>query len=176
MTGRPKALNVRSLKASYKSPKEIKNWQINGKIAVRTAHDSGSSNISWSQNNQNYNIDIYSLLGSNRYQLRGSPNNVRLTTPQGQTFHAKTPEQLLKKRWGYNIPVSYLTFWIRGLAAEGPHQSRFDAYHRLSQLNQAGWQIDYLDYNTIKGIQLPSKIFLTSKLMRIKMLIYQWEI
>ena len=155
----------------------LQNWQLNGKIAVVTANDSGSATVDWVQNQKHFNISLLGPLGTNGLKLSGQPGLVTLETADGKHFTAKSPEQLLAQQWGWNVPVSNLNYWVRGLPVPGmPHNSQFDAYHRLSNLTQQGWNIQYLGYETIGQLDLPNKIFITSSALRTKIIVYHWKV
>ena len=156
---------------------KINQWQINGKIAVQTANDSGSATINWTQNQQQYAISLTGPLGAGGMQLAGAPGHVTLTNAKGAQFTAATPEQLLAKQWGYDLPVSNLRYWVRGLPVPGMASSKqFDNFHRLATLTQQGWQIQFLGYTNKNGIELPRRISVSSSALKAKMVIYDWNI
>ncbi len=156
---------------------QLQSWQIYGKIAVQTTEESGSATVDWQQNQQVYLITLSGPLGATGLKLQGQPGSVTLETANGKIFHAASPEQLLAEQWGFNLPVSYLKFWVRGLPVPSlPHQSQFDAYHRLTDLTQQGWHIQYLSYTNLGQIDLPERISVTSSLLKAKMIIYNWKI
>lgn len=154
----------------------LHNWQINGKIAVQTAHDSGSATIDWTQNQDHYTISLLGPLGSNGLKLSGRPGRVTIQNANGSQSTASSPEQLLAKQWGWNVPVSSLKYWIRGIPVPGvPANSQYDSYHRISDLVQQGSHIQYLSYTNTNGIELPQKIYITSPNINTKIIIYQWS-
>lgn len=155
----------------------LQSWQLNGKIAVRTSQDSGSASVDWAQNRRSYLISLMGPLGSNSLKLQGSPAEVTLTTSDGKRYTAANPEELLAKRWGYNVPVSHLKYWIRGLTAPGiPAQTQFDQANRLSSLRQDGWYVEFPSYTRSGNVDLPSKVFITSSSLNVKIIIYKWSV
>src|SRR5476651_2456722 len=58
----------------------VQRFDINGKIAVRTASDSGSATIHWVQAKQNYTISLFGPLGANGMTLTGQPGSVSMET------------------------------------------------------------------------------------------------
>lgn len=156
---------------------QIKHWQISGKIAVQTSKDSGSATVNWLQNQKSFQLTLMGPLGTNSLKLSGSDHQVTLETANGKTFSAATPEQLLAKQWGFNVPVSYLHYWIRGLPVPNvPADSQFDTYGRLSTLKQEDWQVLFLAYTRVASIDLPAKIAITSAALKVKIIVYQWKI
>ena len=107
--------------------------------------------------------------------LSGNVGSVTLEMPNGKRVTASNPEELLAREWGFNLPVSYLTYWVRGLPAPGAVNTQFDHYHRLTQLTQEGWRVQFLGYTTINKLDLPNKIEITSPQLRSKIVIYSWK-
>lgn len=155
----------------------LQNWQVNGKIAAQTAHDAGSASVNWVQNQNHYNISLLGPLGSSGMTLVGQPGQVTLQTPAGKRITATSPEQLLAQQWGFNVPVSNLNYWIRGLPVpDAKAETSFDAYGRLNSLTQQGWNVQFLSYTNAHGLELPSKITITSSALKVKIIIYQWRV
>lgn len=155
----------------------IQSWFLNGKIAVQTTKDSGSAAVNWTQRQRSYNIAITGPLGAGSLKLAGSPSGVNLQTSDGKSYSAKSPEQLLASKWGFNLPVSNMRYWMRGLPVPGtPATTHFDQNARLTSLDQQGWHIEYLSYANAGGIDLPEKLSITSAMMRVKIIVYQWRV
>jgi outer membrane lipoprotein LolB len=154
----------------------IQSWQIKGKIAVQTNRDSGSAFVEWSKNRQEYHFNLSGPLGASAMQLTGEPGHVILKMSDGKTYNATSPEQLLAKQWGWNLPLSYLSYWIRGLPV--PHvpqqDAKLDADHRYMELTQQGWHVEFLHYTTGGSIDLPDKIWIRAPTLKAKIVIYQW--
>lgn len=154
----------------------IQNWQIKGKIAVQTAQDAGSANIAWQQYADRYTVSLWGPLGTHNVKLTGQPGSIVLETADGKKYSANSPEQLLREQWGFNVPISYLRYWIRGLPAPGAATLQFDASNRLSHLTQQDWQVVFSGYTHKGKIDLPERMMITSATLRTKIIIYRWEI
>jgi outer membrane lipoprotein LolB len=156
---------------------KIQSWQLNGKIGIVTAKDSGSATVDWTQTGNSYTISLTGPLGANGLKLSGQPGHVTLRTSDGKTYTASNPEQLLAQKWGWNLPVSNLRYWIRGLTVPGkPATTHFDPYGRLSELQQQGFNVQYLAFTKSGGADLPSKIVITSPALKVKMMVYEWKV
>lgn len=155
----------------------IQNWQINGKIGVQTAQDSGSATVTWQQSQSQYTIALYGPLGTHGMKLWGQPGSVTLETSEGKRISDNSPEQLLAKQWGFNLPVSNLRYWVRGLPVPNvPYDSQFDTRNRLSQLTQQGWNVQYLSYTNAGPADLPDRISIISPSLKTKIIIYTWKV
>jgi outer membrane lipoprotein LolB len=157
----------------------VQSWQIKGKIAVQTAQDAGSATIQWAQNHQQFTLSLLGPLGTHGVTLTGQqPGRVTMETANGKQFSAASPEQLLSEQWGWNLPVSYLKYWIRGLPTPQTPvtTSHFDTYHRLTDLVQQNWHVEFVSYTNKDGVELPQKIYITSASLKTKIVIYEWNI
>jgi outer membrane lipoprotein LolB len=156
----------------------LQEWDLNALIAIRanTTRQAGSANLKWKQSQQRYDILLFGPLGAGAMKLAGTPGQVSLETADGKQFSAATPEALLRQQSGWNLPVSSLLYWIRGLPVPKlPAQKSFDAEHRLRQLSQQGWTIEYLRYQSIGKIDLPDKILLGNAEVNVKIIIKNWQ-
>ena len=155
----------------------MESWQLQGAVAIHTPQDSGSVSLAWKQTQQNYTLSLFGPLGSNAVQITGKPGLVTLQTAQGKQFYAPTAEQLLHDQTGWNLPISSLYYWTRGLPVpSSPSTTTFDDQHRLSTLTQQNWQIVFSNYAVFQGIELPTRIALSYPQLNIKMVIYQWNL
>lgn len=154
----------------------VQSWRINGKIAVQSAKDSGSASVNWVQHQRSYTISLQGPLGSHAMNLTGQPGHVTMKTSDGKSYSANSPEQLLAKQWGFNLPVSNMRYWVRGLQVPGiPAQTHYDKFNRLTSMSQQGWNIQYLSYSNNGGVDLPQKMSITSPALKVKIVIYSWN-
>ena len=155
----------------------MQDWDLNALIAIRSRADGDSATLHWQQKKQDYTLTLFGPLGTNSYTLHGVPGKVTLQNPKGQTFSASTPELLVAQQTGWQLPVSYLRYWIRGLPVPGiPAEQQFDTYNHLSTLTQAGWKVQFLRYTSTSHVDLPSKIFINSPELSVKIIISQWQL
>ncbi len=157
---------------------QIQQWQLTGKIGVQTPENAGSATLNWVESQQHhYTLSLVGPLGAGGVTLTGQPGLVTMDTADGKHYTAQTPEQLLTEQIGWDLPVSYLYYWIRGLPVPDlPSQTQFDTSHRLTWLVQQHIQVHYLSYTHVGMIDLPNKIFITSPLVKIKIIIYNWKL
>ncbi len=157
---------------------KIQAWDIKAVMAVQThaGTEGGSANLQWQQRYQNFTLLLFGPLGAGSMKIAGRPGYVLLETADGQTFSASSTEILLAQQTGWQLPVSDLYYWIRGLPVPGvPANKQFDAYHHLVKLNQQGWTIDFLRYSVVHQVDVPTKISLENWRIKVKMVIRQWD-
>lgn len=136
-------------------------FELSGKIGVRTPQQNGSAFYAWTQVNDHFAIELTGALGIGQTRIEGIPGQVSLTSAKTGTLQATTPEELLLEATGWQAPISYLVSWVQAKPASAGAQATYDAQKRLSQLNEGGWQVQfsYADNNA-----LPQKLLMIQPL------------
>lgn len=154
----------------------IDGWQISGKMGIRAPSDSGSATLFWLQRQDYFDIRLSGPLGSGAARLSGHPDEVLLDIANQGQFRANSPEDLLEARLGWRLPISNLFWWVRGLPApNSKSRVTLDGNSHLAQLEQDGWQIDYLGYSEQAGYNLPERIKLKGADLQITLVIKDWQ-
>lgn len=137
-------------------------WDISGRIGVRTADTGGSANLRWKLDNGRDQIDLFGPFGGGRIRLDIDPDGARLRDGEGEEFFAATASQALFNATGWHVPLEVLAYWVRGVPAPGEHDIEIDAAGRLTFLNQQGWEITFREYAPHQEVLLPRKIRLSA--------------
>lgn len=151
-------------------------WQISGKVGIRAPKDSGSGTLFWLQRQDYYDIRLSGPLGRGAARLTGRPGQVALEVANQGRYEAPDPETLLQDQLGWKLPVSHLVWWVRGLPApDSKSRLTLDGDSRLANLDQDGWQVEYLSYSEQNGFWLPERIKLHGRDLDVTLVIKDWQ-
>lgn len=153
--------------------KRINSWEISGKIGIVTAKNSNSASLKWIQKNDTYQIDIRGPLGQGGASISGLPGKVTVDIAGEGTFEGPHPEYILYQQLGWDLPISDIYWWIRGLPAPDKAFQHSLENNRLKVLQQNGWTVNYLRYND-RSPALPSKLKLTHNGLKIVLVVNNW--
>ncbi|MFC3606888.1 lipoprotein insertase outer membrane protein LolB [Stutzerimonas tarimensis] len=154
----------------------IDGWQINGKIGIRAPQESGSGTLFWLQRQDYFDIRLSGPLGRGATRLTGRPDAVTLEVANQGRFEAESPEALVEAQLGWQLPVSNLLWWVRGLPApDSRSQVTLDGGNRLARLQQDGWQVEFLAYADHAGYSLPERIRLEGHEVQLTLVIKDWQ-
>lgn len=168
--------DAQSWKAHREQISEIDGWQISGKIGIRAPQDSGSGTLFWLQRQDYFDIRLSGPLGRGAARLTGRPDAVALEVAGQGHFEAESPEALVQAQLGWQLPVSNLLWWVRGLPApDSRSRIELDDSGRLVSLHQDGWDVQYLSYEEKGGYALPSRIKLAGRDLKITLVIKDWQ-
>lgn len=136
----------------------LNDWQLRGRVNVRYENESHTPRILWRQQNRDYDIRLWGSFNAGNTLITGGPEGVSLESG-GEILRADTPEDLILEQLGYELPVSDLEYWIRGLPApRGEADLRFNELDQLAEIRQDGWSVNYTDPRQYGELSLPGAI------------------
>lgn len=146
--------------AAGQSAMQLQSWTIRGKLGVRSPTDNGSANLTWQQQAAAiYRIHLSGPLGAGATVISGSPGGVSLQRGDEPPLQARNPAQLTMDTLGWPLPATEMFYWVRGLPAPGGVSSQQrNPQGQLQSLQQAGWRLNFSEYQNRGPYVLPSRI------------------
>ena len=140
---------------------DLDSWELRGRVNVRYDNESHTPRINWLQQNVDYRIRLWGTFNAGNTLIVGRPGYVTLEN-DGEIVDASSPEELILRQMGYELPVSQLNYWIKGLPSpESEAQLSFNELNQLTTIEQADWTINLSDMRQYGQISLPRRVELT---------------
>lgn len=120
-------------------------WSLQGRIAVSNGRNGGSGRIDWVQDDRRFDVSLSAPVTRQSWRLVGDAGGARLEGLDGGTRDGPDAAALLRDATGWEIPVTALADWVRGVRAQdaGTAIASYGLDGRLLRLEQGGWSIDY---------------------------------
>lgn len=154
-------------------------WSLQGRVALSNGRNGGSGRIDWRQGGQRFEVALSAPITRQSWRLSGDAGSARLEGLDGGPRQGVDPAALLRDATGWVIPVAALASWVRGQADTQlpPATLEFDAGGHLSRLQQAGWTIDYSDWQAEPqlGIALPHRLNAAQDDARVRLVVDTWQ-
>ncbi|MEM1263010.1 MAG: lipoprotein insertase outer membrane protein LolB [Pseudomonadota bacterium] len=152
-------------------------WRVRGRVAIRTPDDGFSAALHWQQMGNRLDARLHGPLGRGTVLLDGDPREIRLRHADGSVEVLTEPEQSLRQRYGWTVPIDHFRFWVLGIGDPSLRGvTEVDAYGRLASLEEGRWRVDYRDYQRVGDAELPRKLVATSDEVRVTIVLKEWEI
>jgi len=136
----------------------LDNWQLRGRVNIRYQQESHTPRIQWQQQAERYHIRLWGTFNAGNTEIDGSPGQVTMEQ-DGAVLTASSPEQLILDQLGYELPVSYLEYWIKGIPAPASNADlQFNELNQLASLSQDGWTVEYRDMRQYADLPLPRRV------------------
>jgi len=160
----------------------LTDWSLSGRIAVSNGKQGGSGRIDWQQSGDRYTVSLSAPVTRQSWRLSGDDSVGRLDGIEGGPREAADIEALLRETTGWNIPVRALADWVRGVGADparfGEARVVYGAGNRPVRLTQAGWTIDYAQWQTEAaagaGPVLPARLTATQGEAKVRLIVDEW--
>lgn len=161
------------------NPNIKQQWQFTGKFAIKTAKDKNAAKIHWSQVNDRYDINIYTIFGISVMSIIGDDNKVTIDQ-RGDIYSGQDVQQLIYRLTRWHIPVEQLQHWVTGDVTNA-HDVTYNDQGLFHQGNIIGrdnkvWQLTLSGYRDIDGQTRPYRLLFKSDDAYLKLAINKWEI
>ena len=154
---------------------ELSDWEFRGRIGVSSSQDGFNGKLRWQQSVDGYSASVSGPMGFGSVLIVGNSDFVRLTGNDGETTLLTDPQQDLRERYGWTIPVQSLRFWALGIPdPQNEAITIFDTEGRLASLKQGGWQVIYSDYRDVAGQAMPKRLSATADDVKVVVIIQNW--
>ncbi len=150
-------------------------WSLAAHIGVSNERDSGSGELDWQQDGAAYTFTVRAPVTGKTWKLSGTEDHAKLEGVEGRPIEGDDPEQLLRERVGWDVPLASLRAWVLGARAPAaPAQVSYADSGLPAKIAQSGWNVEYRDWYTDRNPPLPKRVFATRGATRVKMAIESW--
>jgi outer membrane lipoprotein LolB len=143
------------------APAKLDTFTINGKIGITTPAtaqapaQAGSAFYAWGQQGDRFAIELVGALGIGKTNIEYNGQTATLVSEKTGSMTASSPDELLKKATGWQVPISQLPYWISGKPAPSDSGQQVDEAGRLVAAVNGDWTANF----TYEGAKiLPNKI------------------
>lgn len=153
-------------------------WSLAGRIAVSNGGNGGSGRIDWNQEQAGYRVSLSAPVTRQSWQLSvdAATGLARLEGLDGGPRTGPDAALLLREATGWDIPVTSLGHWVRGLRSPtaGAAAIQFGPDLRPTRIAQAGWEIAYTWPESAATDALPARIDARRGEARVRLIVDQW--
>ena len=140
----------------------IRAWELRGRLAVRAGERGGQASLTWKRDAAQHSIRLNGPLGRGVVRVTQDESGAQLQDAEQRVFHAASAEELLYRYTGWRLPLTNLSYWVRGVPVPDlPATRELDDAGRLKLLRQQGWELQYQEYVRFEGYELPNRLILT---------------
>lgn len=150
-------------------------WHFNGRIALSDAGRGGSGRIDWQQWSEDLAIQVSAPVTRRSWRLSWIDGVARLTGLDGGPIEGADAARLLRDSVGWEIPMTQMVDWVRGLRAPGQAQVSFGPNALPELIEQDGWTVQYRGWSELAGRPVPTKVFAKHGDASVRLIIDRWQ-
>ena len=153
----------------------LNHWQIRGRLGFKSPEQKPqSASLSWSQNLNEYQLSLNTILGTSILSMQGNEHGATLKADD-ETYTGANASELIWQITGWTLPIEQLPIWIKGKSLAGDKvvlaQQGWISQLQPSCSTCSGWILDYSAYAIVNQLWLPHKIVLRHNLKQIQVTI-----
>ncbi|QIR16098.1 outer membrane lipoprotein LolB [Shewanella aestuarii] len=154
------------------------NWEIQGKISIKSSSDKFSTNLYWFHHTQGNELRLTTVLGTNVLTLKNTQGMASLEV-DGKTYHDRDAQNLLEGISGITIPFNKLPLWITGQISSNDDVVSYNSQGKVKQListdEQADWIVEFISWQQQSGAMVPKQLKIERADVQIKIQTNQWQ-
>lgn len=134
------------------------------------------ADLRWQQNaDGSFDMRISGPFGVGAATLTGDRQHVLVRTREGD-YDTTDPEQWLSEHMGWTLPLNGLRYWVLGLPAPQSEAAlELNIKGQAVVLEQDGWRLEYSEYQSKDGYELPRKFEATNPTVKLKVVVDEWS-
>jgi outer membrane biogenesis lipoprotein LolB len=135
-------------------------FTLEGKLSVSQDGRNQSANFRWRQLGEQYDVEVWGLLGQGRTRLTGESEHLAIQRG-GVLLASGPPSEVMQAHLGFSLPVEVMWAWLQGYAASGGENLVLGDNHELVGFEEYGWYVafaKYRSFNDVDGQMRPSRI------------------
>ena len=157
--------------------RKITDWELQGRVGIINGRQGGSGSMQWIQHGRQLTFSFRGPFGAGSLLVRGDADALWVRSSRGDNFISTNPEQDFRERLHIPLPILSMRYWMLGLPdPDGAFTKSVDARGLLVVLMQRGWRVDYQDYASFDGVDLPTRLLISHAAVRIKAAINEWRL
>lgn len=153
-------------------------WSLQGRVALSNGRDGGSGRIDWQQDGARYDVSLSAPVTRQSWRITGDESHARLEGIAGGPIEGDDPVALLRETTRWDIPVTALASWVRGVPADearhGGADVEFGPDGRLARLEQAGWTVQYSAWQAEGAVELPQRLEASRDEAKVRLVVDVW--
>jgi outer membrane lipoprotein LolB len=150
-------------------------WTLQGKVAVRSGKDGGSGQLRWQEASAVSVLELRAPISGQGWRLQVDAAGALLEGLDGGPRRDRDARRLLREALGWELPVAALRQWVRGARADRRARIHFAADGLPASLSEAGWTVDYLDWDRGQQPPLPRRLLASRGEHRVRLVVGQWS-
>lgn len=158
----------------------LADWQLRGRVAVKSARGGGQGDLAWRQTGTAARIRVSGPFGAGAWELEWDARSLRVSGRNGDFLRewpdVAAAEAFLGEQLGWPFPASSSRWWLLGLPdpAAAPARREFSPRGELLRLEQDGWTVSYERYGEVEGLPMPLRLTLEAAQARLRVVVDRW--
>ena len=153
----------------------VKNWTLDGRIAVKAGKEGWNANLFWEHDGGQDRLRISGPFSQGAVSIILQGQSVYINEGNGTAISSHDPDDLLQKRLGFSVPLGSLRFWVLGLPApDKDYRAELDDEGGLKGFEQQAWVLGFENYETLGNFVMPKKMTIQGNQVRLRLVVDEW--
>ncbi|MEQ1913874.1 MAG: outer membrane lipoprotein LolB [Sideroxydans sp.] len=162
--------------AVQRMPQADTPFTFSGRIALKQGSSRDGTGIRWAHDDAD-EILLLGPLGYTAARIYSDAHGATLEDAYGKKYSGADAESLMEKAAGWSLPLTGLSYWIKAVPApQGESAIERNADGQINLIEQQGWTLRYLRFNSKQANALPLQILMLREGVEVTVVIDEWQV
>jgi len=150
-------------------------WKLDGRIGAKMGHEGWNANLFWEHEGGQDRLRISGPFSQGAVSIIVQSDLVYVNEGNGVVSSSRNPDDWLRQRLGFTVPLRSLRYWVLGLPApDVEYQARLDAAGGLQGFEQQDWVLAFEGFDSVGGFVVPKKMSIRGGEVTLKLIADDW--
>ena len=153
----------------------LQHWKLDGRIAVKSGDEGWNANLTWDHGGEQDRLLISGPFSQGAVSIIMQSGLITINESNGEVSTSRDPDDLLKQKLGFSVPLPSLRYWVLGVPAPDiDFQAIRDAEQHVQGFKQQDWVLTFDSYEKVSSFSMPQKITAQGSSMRLRLVVDEW--
>ena len=153
----------------------LQRWKLDGRIAVKYGDEGWNANLTWEHEDRQDRLLISGPFSQGAVSIIMQSGLIYINEGNGVVTSSHEPDDLLKKRLGFSVPLPSLRYWVLGIPTpDFEFETKINAETGVRGFEQQAWVLTFENYENVASFILPQKITIQGNAVRLRLVVDEW--
>lgn len=152
-------------------------WRLEGRIGAKMGGEGWNANLFWEHEGGQERLRLSGPFNQGALSIIVQGDLVYVNEGNGRATTAHDPDEWLRQRLGFAVPLRSLRYWVLGLPApDVEYTAELDASGGLRGFKQQAWSLVFDGFEAVDQFALPKKISIRGDDAVLKLIADEWVV
>jgi outer membrane lipoprotein LolB len=150
---------------------------LEGRVGAKMGSEGWNANLFWEHEGGQDRLRLSGPFNQGAVSIIVQSDLVYVNEGNGAATLSREPEDWLRRRLGFAVPLRSLRYWVLGLPApDAAYKAELDAAGGLAGFEQQGWAVAFDGFSREGGFALPKKMTIRGSGVTLKLIADEWAL
>lgn len=150
-------------------------WRFEGRVAVQTRAEGLNASLFWEHDGRQDRVRLSGPFSQGAVSIVLQDDLIYINEGNGVVRTSRDPDELLRQRLGFTVPLANLRYWVLGLPAPRGEPANMAVSGAADRsFDQQGYALAFERFIRVREFDLPQKMSAQGAELKLKLIVDEW--